>query len=409
MSSAVVVVGAGLAGLSAVRALRALGHEGPVVLVGDERHAPYDRPPLSKEFLAGALPRQGLSLAAPGDEALDVEVRTGDAAVALDPRTCRVRLASGDQVGGAGVVLACGARARSLPGLPGVPVAARAAEPATGPPAGVHTLRSLDDALTLRDELRPGARLVVVGAGFIGAEVASTARGLGVEVTVVEAAPVPLAAVLGERFGAVCARRHADHGVRLIAGVGVAELLAEQGRVRAVRLVDGRQLEAQVVLVAVGSAPAVGWLDGSGLDVEGGVLTDAAGATGVPGVVATGDCTRRFAPTAGGVVRQEHWTNALHHPHQAVAALLGRPAPPVPGPAAVPYFWSDQYGARLQFAGHRRPGDLERVVEGDPGSGPFVAEYHRDGVLVAVLAVDSPRLFTRRRRDLAATPARHEG
>jgi 3-phenylpropionate/trans-cinnamate dioxygenase ferredoxin reductase component len=409
---AVVVVGAGLAGLGAVRALRGLGYDGRVVLVGEEPHAPYDRPPLSKELLAGTLPAEALSLAAPQDADLDVEVRTGARAVALDVGARRIRLDSGELVGGEGVVIATGARARLMPG-PSL--------------AGVHTLRTLDDALALRADLTSGARLVVIGAGFVGAEVASTARLAGLDVTVLEAVATPLAVPLGERFGAVVARLHADHGTRLLTGVPVAALVAEAAprdgagtpggsrgeaapagggaRVRAVRLADGREVPADVVVVGIGSLPNVEWLAGSGLDVTGGVLTDAAGGTGAPGVVATGDCTRRWEPLAGGVVHQEHWTNALHHPHQAVASLLGLPAPRPPVQAQVPYFWSDQYGTHVQFAGHRLAGDDVEVVEGDVEARSFVAEYRRQGAPVALLAMNSPRGFGRRRRALAAAVA----
>jgi 3-phenylpropionate/trans-cinnamate dioxygenase ferredoxin reductase subunit len=394
----VVVVGAGLAGLSAARALRAQGYPGRIVLVGAEPDAPYDRPPLSKEFLAGTLPATGLELAAPSDADLDLEVRTGTPAVGLDPGARAVLLGSGERLGGDGVVIATGARARRLSG------------PAM---VGVHTLRSIGDAVALRGELRSGARLVVVGAGFIGAEVASTARGLGLEVTVVEAASVPLAAALGEEMGAVCARLHADHGVDLVTGVGVETLVADGGsvggpppagpRVRAVRLADGRQLDADVVLVGIGSQPNVEWLAGSGLDLTGGVLTDESGATAIPGVVATGDCCRRVEVAAGGaVVRQEHWTNALQHPSLAVAALLGSTPPVGRATERLPYFWSDQYGARLQFAGHRRGGDRVEVVEGSAAERSFVAVYRRDGAAVAVLAMNHPRVFGRWRRELAA-------
>jgi len=388
---AVVVVGAGLAGLSAARALRAHGYGGRVVLVGDEPHAPYDRPPLSKDFLAGATSIEGLALGVPEDRELDLEIRTGVRAQVLDPGRRAVRLADGAWVGGDGVVLATGARARSLPG-PALP--------------GVHGLRSIDDALGLQAALVPGARLVVVGAGFVGAEVASTARGLGVEVTVVEAADVPLAGPLGETFGAVCAGLHADHGVRLVTGVSVRELSGDSrpgGRVTGVRLADDRVLPADLVLVAIGSAPDVAWLAGSGLDVDrDGILVDAAGGTGVAGVVAVGDCTRRFDPWAGRVVRQEHWTAALHQAAAAAATLLDRPVPPVPPHLEVPYFWSDQYGIRIQFAGHRRPGDEAEVVEGEPADRRFTAVYRHDGEDVAVLSLDSPRTFGRWRRRLAA-------
>jgi NADPH-dependent 2,4-dienoyl-CoA reductase/sulfur reductase-like enzyme len=404
--NAIAVVGAGMAGLSAVRALRTLGYSGRLVLVGEERHAPYDRPPLSKEFLAGGLSREALDLAAPADDELGVELRTGTAAVGLDPATRRVRLASGEEVGGKGVVIATGARARAFPGSAAF--------------AGVHTVRTVDDAVSLRADLQPGARLVVVGAGFIGAEVAATAKALGLDVTLVEAAPVPLAAPLGEQMGSICAELHADHGVQLITGAGVAGLVGTggagpgsgpaersgpiaEGRVRAVRLADGRDVPADTVVIGIGSVPSVEWMAGSGLDVTGGVLTDRSGATGVPGIVATGDCTRRPDPWAGRVVRQEHWTSALQHPVLAAAALLGGSPPPQPAHAAVPYFWSDQYGVRLQFAGCRRPGDEPEVVDGDVRSRTFAAVYRRKGTPVAVLAMNSPRVFGRWRRELAAT------
>jgi NADPH-dependent 2,4-dienoyl-CoA reductase/sulfur reductase-like enzyme len=387
VTGAVAVVGAGLAGLGAVRALRGQGYSGRIVLIGQEPHAPYDRPPLSKAFLEGAMTPAELSLAAPEDADLDVEVRLNTTAVALHPEQRSVELGDGERVGGDGVVIATGARARRLPGAP----------------SGVHTLRTLDDALALRPALLPGARLVVVGAGFIGAEVASVAHGIGLQVTVVEAAPVPLAGLLGEQLGAVCARLHTDHGVGLITGVPVEALLDAGGTLRAVRLADGRELPTDQAVVGVGSAPNVEWLAGSGLRTAGGVATDADGATAAPGVVATGDCALRYEPAARAAVRQEHWTNALQHPQFAVASLLGGPRPPQTAAATVPYFWSDQYGVRLQFAGVRAPGDTVDLVEGDLDSRRFVAVYRRRGTPVAVLSLSSPRTFVRWRRELATT------
>jgi len=392
VSGAVAVVGAGLAGLTAARALRAQGYAGRVVLVGQEPHPPYDRPPLSKEFLASAVPFGALSLAAPQDADLDIEFRTSAQAVALRVDDREVELDSGERVGGDGVVLATGARARTLP-----------AQSRDRPIAGVHTLRTVEDAIGLREVLQPGARLVVAGAGFIGAEIASTARGLGVQVAVVEAAAVPLAAALGDQLGAVCAAFHREHGVRLVTGVGVERLLDDDGgRIRAVLLADGRQIEADAVLVAVGSVPNVEWLAGTGLRLKDGVHTDASGATGIPGVVATGDCARRFDPATARFERQEHWTNALQHPPVAVAALLGAPPPLRPPIANVPYFWSDQYGSRLQFAGHRLTGDVVEVVEGSLDGPTFVAVYRRAGAAVAVLSMNNPRVFGRWRREIAA-------
>jgi NADPH-dependent 2,4-dienoyl-CoA reductase/sulfur reductase-like enzyme len=376
----VTIVGASLAGLSAARALRAQSYEGRLVLVGDEVHEPYDRPPLSKDFLAGRL--TDLALSTEDDDALDLDRRLGSRAVALDPSRRAVVLDSGEELVSDGVVLATGARARTWPG---------------DALAGVHTLRSLDDAVALRADLLAGGPVVVIGAGFIGAEVASTARELGLDVTVVEARPTPLADPLGEEMGTHVAALHTDHGTRLVTGVGVAGL-AGAGRVRAVQLADGRELPAATVVVGIGATPNVEWLTGSGLELGPGVRTDARCATAIPGVVAAGDCASSHNRFAGEVLRLEHWTNALRQPETAAATLLGRQADVR---AEAPYFWSDQYGVRLQFAGHRRPGDVAEVVHGDPESRSFVAVYRRDGRPVAVLSLAQPRLFGRWRRELA--------
>lgn len=376
-----VVVGASVAGVSAVRALRAGGFDGRLVLLGAEHHLPYDRPPLSKEFLAGKVDVAGFPLLTEAELVeLEVDWRPAEAATGLRPAERAVQIAGGD-IRADYVVIATGAAPRQLPGTDAL--------------AGVHVLRTLTDALSLRSELLPGARLVVVGAGFIGAEVASTARGLGLDVRVVEVLPVPLAAVLGEQMGALCAGLHARNGVQLRCGVGVAALHGGQ-RVREVELSDGSRLPADVVVVGIGALPVTQWLAGSGLELSGGVRCDAAGQTSLPPVVAVGDVARAHSPWTGGPTRVEHWTNALQQPERAVAALLGLPVPPAP----PPYFWSEQYGRRIQFAGHARPDDEVRVIDGEPADGSFLALYERDGQPTAVLGVDQGKAFTRWRRQL---------
>ncbi|RFU21934.1 NAD(P)/FAD-dependent oxidoreductase [Geodermatophilus marinus] len=388
MSSTIAVVGASLAGLSAARALREQSYDGRIVVVGDEVHAPYDRPPLSKEFLAGTASLEDIALGAPDDEDLGLEWRLHTTAVGLDHPSRSVLLHDGSTIRADGVVLATGARARRLPGSEGLD--------------GVHVLRSLDDAIALREDLAAAGRLVVIGAGFIGAEVAATARTLGLEVTVVETQPVPLAGPLGADMGVVCAGLHADHGTRLLLGTGVAGLVGT-GRVEAVELTDGTRLPADVVVVGIGAVPNIGWLARSGVALGNGVLTDARCATNIPGVVAVGDCAATWSAAAERHVRIEHWTNALEQPATAVATLLGAGGP---APTPVPYFWSDQYGARIQFAGSRREGDVARVVEGSCADRSFLVVYERDGRPVAVLGMNQPRLFTRWRRQLrAAVPA----
>jgi 3-phenylpropionate/trans-cinnamate dioxygenase ferredoxin reductase component len=382
----VAVIGGSLAGISAARALREHGFDGRVVVVGAEDRLPYDRPPLSKEFLADKIGVEDLALTTDADAELDLEWRLGDPAAGLDARGRSVVLASGQEIAADGVVLATGARARPFPGAK---------------LAGVHTLRTLEDAVALRRDLLVSGRLVVIGAGFIGAEVASTARDMGVEVTVIESDPLPLGRVLGPELGEVCAALHEDNGVRLITGTAVTGLVGTS-RVREVRLAGGRTEPADVVVVGIGALPNIEWLAGSGVDHDHrGVWTDAAGATNIPQVVAAGDCTFSHCPYAGTERRQEHWTNALQQPAAAVATLLGRSAARPP----VPYIWSDQYGARLQFAGHRMPDDAVEIIEGDIDSRRFVAGYRRDGDLVAVFAMNQPKLFGKWRRQVAPAVA----
>lgn len=380
----ITVVGASLAGLTTVRALRAQDFEGRITLVGDEPHLPYDRPPLSKEFLAGTATEDDIRLIDEDDE-LDVQWEMGQPASSLDPSGRAVVLADGSRINTDGVVLATGARARELP---------------DAAPRGVHTLRSLDDARALRAELVPGARLVVVGAGFIGAEIASTAIDLGCKVDIVESSPVPLQRALGPEMGAVCGRLHTRNGARVHLRTGVAELIGDP-RVTAVRLTDGRELPADVVVVGIGAQPNTEWLARSGLDVDDGVRTDAHGRTAIPEIVAAGDCARSYRNYTAGPLRLEHWTNALQQPAAAVAGLLGREHT-APAHHAVPYFWSDQYGHKIQFAGHRTSDCALQIEEGDPESGDFLALYlDPDERPVGVLAIDRARAFGQWRRKLA--------
>jgi NADPH-dependent 2,4-dienoyl-CoA reductase/sulfur reductase-like enzyme len=382
----VAVIGASLAGLSAARALRAQGFDGDLTIVGAEERRPYDRPPLSKEFLAGDIREDALALEA--DDDLNAEWLLGVHTTRLDASAAAVQLDNGTTIHADGIVLATGARARTWPGSAGL--------------AGVHVLRTIDDAVALRDELRPGARLVVIGAGFIGAEVASTAAKLGLDVTVVEAALAPLAGPLGVQLGAAVARLHTEHGTRLLCGAPVAGLIGDD-RVTGIELADGRRLAADIVLVGIGAVPNIEWLRDSPVELANGVVCDAGGATSVPNVVAVGDCAAWHEPTVGWPHRVEHWTGALERPAIAVATLLagGRHAGT---PAKPPYFWSDQYGRRIQFAGIAHTGDEITFEVGSVRDASFLAVYRRGGEPVAVLGMDQPKLFTRWRRQLAVVP-----
>ncbi|MBQ0854179.1 FAD-dependent oxidoreductase [Streptomyces sp. BH-SS-21] len=379
----VIVVGASLSGLYAARELRAQGFDGRLVVVGDEPHRPYDRPPLSKDFLTGRSGEDRLALGDTEELAeLDAEWLLGTRARGLDTRDRTVLLDDGRTISGDGVVIATGASARRLPG------------PAL---AGVHTLRTLDDARALRAELTAGARrVVVIGGGFIGAETASSCAGLGHDVTVVEAAPLPLVPQLGPEMAALCAALHRRGGVDLVTGTGVAALRG-RGAVTGVELSDGRLLPAEVVIVGIGAVPNTGWLAGSPLALDDGVLCDDGCATALPQVVAVGDVAR-----VGGT-RAEHWTSATEQPRIAVRNLLAGYTAETLRP--LPYFWSDQYGARIQFAGRRLDTDTVRIAEGTvtdgaPGEGGLLALYEREGRTTAVLSVDRPRPFMRARREL---------
>ena len=300
-------------------------------------------------------------------------------ALAVDERT--VTTAGGETVAFDGLVIATGASVRRLPGQPELD--------------GIHALRTLDDCLALKADLdREPARVVVVGAGFIGAEVAATARGHGLDVTVLEALPVPLQRALGDEMGAVCGDIHRDHGVDLRVGVGVAGFEGDgAGRVTGVLLDDGATIEADVVVVGVGVAPNADWLAGSGLTVDNGVVCDAT-CLAAPGIVAAGDVARWPNQRFGETMRVEHWENAQEQGAHAARTLLGDASPYEP----VPWFWSDQYDRKIQLAGRSGPGDDVVVVDGSTGDRRFVALYGRAGRLVGVLGMNRPALVVRWRQ-----------
>jgi len=382
-SSTIAVVGASLAGLRAAEALRAEGHAGPVVLVGAEPHPPYDRPPLSKQFLAGTWGLERILLASTEKLAgLELDLRLGRTAVSLDLGARALELDDGTTLAFDGLVVATGAHPRVLPGTP--------------PLQGVHTLRTLEDSMALgREAAVEGARVVVVGAGFIGSEVAATCRGRGALVTVVEALPVPLARVLGPEMGAVCGALHADHGVELVTGVGVEALVArpaEAGgpaRVGGVALADGRVVDADAVVVGIGVVPTTAWLEGSGLEVHDGVVASET-LHAAEDVVVAGDVARWLDRTLGEHLRIEHWTNAAEQGRAAGRNLLAGPSASAPY-TPVPYFWSDQYDVKIQVIGHPRPDDDVVVVDGAVQDRRFVALYGRAGRLTAALGFSRPR------------------
>lgn len=371
----IVVVGASLAGVRAVETLREEGFDGDLTLVGAESHLPYDRPPLTKEILRGEWQAERLALRQEGYDDLRLDLRLGCLAVGLRPGPQAVDLSDGTSLLYDGLVIATGAAARRLPGAPEID--------------GICVLRTLDDAISLRSRLEHAPRVVVVGAGFIGAEVASSCRSLGLDVTMVEPQPAPLMRALGREMGEVCAALHRDHGVDLVCGVGVAAIEGDR-RMERVRLEDGRAIDADVVVVGIGAAPATHWLASSGLVLRDGVVCDETCAVqGMGEIVAAGDCARWYNPIFETEMRVEHWSNAVEQSAHAARRLLRGPGV---GPyATVPTFWSDQYGVKLQYAGHALPGDTVRVVEGRPEDYRFVAVYERAGRMTAALTFRRPR------------------
>ncbi len=376
----IVVVGANVAGLGAVTSLRSGGYDRRLTLVGDEPRLPYNRPPLSKDVLAGTATPESTALIQPDRvDRLELELELDTRANALDLREQTVEV-DGHRLPFDGLVIATGTSPRRLPELERV--------------AGVHTLRTLDDAVAIRDALEHAHRLVIVGAGFIGAEVASTAHSRGLDVTIVELARDPLAQPLGPEIGKVCASLHAEHGVELRCGVTVAAVEGVD-RVERVVLSDGSTLETDLVLVAVGVRPNTDWLEGSGLEVRNGVVCDASLNTGHPAVYAAGDVARWHNELFGQEMRVEHWTNAGEQGvHAAENLLAGREA--VTPFLGVNYVWSDQYGMRIQFAGV--VADDVEIVDGSVDERRLLAWYRAGGMLVGAVGIDSPKLVARSRR-----------
>ncbi|MFT5201386.1 MAG: 3-phenylpropionate/trans-cinnamate dioxygenase ferredoxin reductase subunit [Candidatus Aldehydirespiratoraceae bacterium] len=372
----ITIVGASLAGLRAAESLRRQEFDGQIVLIGDEPHAPYDRPPLSKQYLAGSWDVERLALTKPEKlDEFDLDFRLGVRATAFDLASRRLTLDGADDIEVDGLLIATGARCRTLPGTDNLD--------------GVFVLRSLDDATALRAALDAGpSRVVVVGAGFIGAEVAATARQREIEVSLIEALPQPLGRVLGDEMGAVCADVHREHGVDLRTGVGV-EAIEGDGRVERVRLSDGSVIEADVVVVGIGVIPNTEWLEGSGLTIDNGVVCDAT-CLAAPGVTAAGDVARWPNQRFDEVMRVEHWDNAVEQGGHAARRLLQSDDEAEPF-TPVPWFWSDQYDRKIQLAGRIRPDDDMAIVTGSVEERRFAALYGRAGKLVGVLGFNRPR------------------
>ncbi|ALE75795.1 pyridine nucleotide-disulfide oxidoreductase [Pseudonocardia sp. EC080610-09] len=382
-----VVVGASLAGIRAVEAARRSGHDGPVTLVGAERHLPYDRPPLSKAFLDAGDDGPADPRFRTEDhlrDELGVELRLGHPATSLDTGERLVGLGDGSELGYDALVVATGGAARTLPGTGGV--------------AGVHPLRTWDDALAVRAALDDGARTVVIGAGFIGSEVASSARKRGLPATIVETLPMPLVRSVGEDMGRACAELHRAGGTDLRCGETVDGLETDGGRVTGVRLGSGEVLPADLVVVGVGVAPCTGWLEGSGVALherDGGVVADAT-LRAADGVWAAGDVVHFPNHLFDGeVMRLEHWTTAAEQ--GALAAKNALDPANATELGTVPYFWSDWYSSRIQFVG-RPAADEIRVVSAELDDDRFLALYRRGDRLVGTITIDRPAQIMKYRR-----------
>ena len=369
----VVVVGAGLGGIRVAENLRNNGFTDPVTLVGAETHPPYDRPPLSKSVLLGKDDRVDLKPEEFYGEN-DIALRLGSAVTAVSPADKTITLASGDTVAYDTLVLATGLDPRPFPGL-------------ADAVAGVHMIRTYDDAVALRGEIDSASTAVVIGAGFIGCEVAASLTARGLSVSLVEPAPTPLAVALGEQIGTLVSRLHTDNGVDLRTGVGVAEIVVAEdeggSRVRAVKLADGTELPADIVVVGIGSTPVTGYLEGSGIDlapreVGGGIACDATGHTSAEDVFALGDVAN-WRDEDGTPHRVEHWNHTVEQASVVAHQITGGDAVT----AAVSYFWSDQFDVKIQVLGAPRADDTVHLIDDDGKK--FVAYYSRDGILTGVV------------------------
>lgn len=380
----IVVVGASLAGMRAAETLRAEGFDGTITVVGDETHAPYDRPPLSKQVLTGEWPPERIALASAAKEELDLTWEQGVAAIDVDLEDRFLTLADGRRIEYDGLVIATGARARTIPGTEDLP--------------GVHTLRTLDDAIAIGAALDAGAtRVVIVGAGFIGAEVAASCRQRGVTVTMVEPLAQPLARVLGAEIGSVIAALHSEQGVDVRLGVGV-ERIEGEGPLRVI-LSDGAMVEADVVVVGIGVIPNTEWVETSGLTLDDGIVCDAT-TLAAPRVVAAGDVARWPNSQFDELMRVEHWEHAIEMGAHAARRLLAGPDGGEPF-APVPWFWSDQYDRKLQLAGRVRPDDHTAVVAGSLADRRFTMLFERGGLVVGAFAMNMPAQVVRYRRAIA--------
>jgi 3-phenylpropionate/trans-cinnamate dioxygenase ferredoxin reductase subunit len=386
----VVIVGGGLAAARTAEQLRRAEYSGPITIVSDESHLPYDRPPLSKEVLRSEVDDTTLKPAEFYQEN-DITLLLGTAARSLDTAAQTVTLVDGRVLPYDELVIATGLVPKRIPSFPDL--------------EGIRVLRSFDQSLALRKHAGAARRAVVVGAGFIGCEVAASLRGLGVDVVLVEPQPAPLAAVLGEQIGALVARLHRAEGVDVRCGVGVAEVRgaagpttsgSSDGHVEKVVLSDGTELDADLVVVGIGSRPATGWLEGSGVETDNGVVCDSVGRTGTPHVWAIGDVAS-WRNTVGHQVRVEHWSNVADRARVLVPAMLGQEPPAT---VTVPYFWSDQYDVKIQCLGEPAAGDTVHVVEDDGRK--FLAYFERDGMVTGVVGGGMPGKVMKTRAKIAA-------
>jgi NADPH-dependent 2,4-dienoyl-CoA reductase/sulfur reductase-like enzyme len=379
-SGGIVIVGGGLAASRTAEQLRRAEYAGTITLVSDEEHLPYDRPPLSKEVLR-AETDDVLLKPAEFYEEKDITVRLGSGATSLDTGAQTVTLASGEVISYDELVIATGLVPKRIPSFPDL--------------EGVRVLRTLGESLALREHAGSARHAVVIGAGFIGCEVAASLRKLGVDVVLVEPQPTPLASVLGEQIGELVARLHRAEGVDVRCGVGVSELKGS-GHVEGVVLSDGTELDADIVVVGVGSRPSTDWLDGSGVEVDNGVVCDVAGRTSAPNVWAVGDVAS-WRDAQGHQVRVEHWSNVAEQARVIVPAMLGTEATAA---VVVPYFWSDQYDVKIQCLGEPEADDVVHIVADDGRK--FLAYYERDGVVVGVVGGGMPGKVMKARGKIAS-------